>query len=54
MKDCKTCAAAWNALNGRYCGPLKIYVEICLIPPCNHYDYDNDNRNAESERHSET
>jgi len=53
MKDCKTCAAAWNTLNGRYCGPLKKIVEYCVIPPCNRYDYVNDNRDATSERDRE-
>ena len=29
-----TCALAHNAINGRYCNPLKQYVEHASVPPC--------------------
>ena len=37
-EKCKSCPAAWNSLNGRYCGAVKKYVEHCLIPICEKND----------------
>lgn len=31
---CKACRSARNAVNGRYCLTLGIYVEYAKLPPC--------------------
>jgi len=33
-ETCMTCGESWNALNGRWCGLLKHYVEYADRPLC--------------------